>query len=220
MQFTLSFFCLLLIFLPEVYSDTINVCKNCPKNTIHRGLQAAHPHDTLLVASGTYYENDLVVDKPLSILGKGDPIIDADRKGKLFLIQADSVLISGFQLQNMKTSFVEDHAAIKLDRVKHCTIENNTLLDTYFGIYLKNSEKSVVKNNRIQTDAKNEITSGNAIHLWYCEQVLIENNISIGHRDGIYFAVRTMFVTGFTSCFLTEIYTGIIYLKTTEPAWR
>jgi nitrous oxidase accessory protein len=96
-------------------------------------------------------------------------------------------VLKGFKIRNVGFSFTKDWAGIKVDNKHYCTIEDNTLLDTYFGIYLKKSNHSVIKNNVLQSKAENEVNSGNGIHLWYCEDILIENNQVKGHRDGIYF---------------------------------
>ncbi len=71
--------------------------------------------------------------------------------------------------------------------MKYCTIEDNRLIDTYFGIYLKKIKHTIIRNNTMEGIAKNEVNSGNGIHLWYCEDILIEGNQIRGHRDGIYF---------------------------------
>ncbi len=155
--------------------------------SIREAIKIAQPHDTIQVASGTYLEHDIIVDKPLVIIGIDRPVIDGEHKAEIIIIASDSVTFSGFQIQNVGFSFTKDWAGIKLDRVDYCTIENNRLIDTYFGIYLKKVKHTIVKNNIMEGIAKNEVNSGNGIHLWYCEDILIEGNKISGHRDGIYF---------------------------------
>jgi nitrous oxidase accessory protein len=96
------------------------------------------------------------------------------------------VTIDGFQLQNVGISYTEDRAGIRLREVSDFTIRNNRLLNTFFGIYMQRSENGVIENNTVQGNAKDEVSSGNAIHLWYCENIGITNNQVSGHRDGIY----------------------------------
>ena len=49
----------------------------------------------------------------------------------------------------------------------------------------------VVRNNEIAGTPTTEQSTGNGIHLWKCENALIEKNFISGHRDGIYFEFVT-----------------------------
>jgi nitrous oxidase accessory protein len=169
------------------FSKTITVDQNGKHQTIKGAIANASPFDTILVKSGHYIEYDIRIDKPLFLIGDKRPIIDGDHKSEIITIMSDSVLIKGFQIQNVGFSFIKDWAAIKIDTKDYCTIQDNILLDTYFGIYLKKADHTIVKNNILRSKAKNELNSGNGIHLWHCEKTLIENNRIRGHRDGIYF---------------------------------
>ena len=170
-----------------VFSKTISVSPDGLHKSIKKAIGIASPFDTILVSFGRYIEYDIQIDKPLYIIGIGHPVIDGDYKGEIVTIMADSVLFKGFQIQNVGFSFIKDWAGIKIDNKDYCTIEDNILLDSYFGIYLKKSNHIGVRNNVLKGKAKNEVNSGNGIHLWYCDDILIEKNQITGHRDGIYF---------------------------------
>ncbi len=181
---------LLLIFIlmnQELFSGNIEVKTESEINSIKKAISQANPFDTILVHSGRYVEYDIEIDKPLTLIGIDRPIIDGDLKSEIIRIASDSVVICGFQIQNVGFSFTRDWAGIKIDNKDYCTIEDNILLDTYFGIYLKKTNHSIIRNNQLRSQAENEVNSGNGIHLWYCENILIENNQIRGHRDGIYF---------------------------------
>ena len=120
------------------FSKTIEVRKN-GQHAIQKAIDAAHPNDTILVYQGTYTEHDIQITKPLIIHGIGRPIIDGEHKGEVIIVMADSVVFKGFEIQNVGFSFTKDWAGIKLDNKNYCTIEDNILLDSYFGIYLKKS---------------------------------------------------------------------------------
>ncbi len=179
----------LLIFgqLFHVLAGTVVVRPVHNTNNIQLAIDAAAPYDTILVTAGTYPEYDIQINKPLIIIGQGRPVIDGDYKSEILVIKSDSVTIMGFQIQNVGFSFTKDWAAIKIEDSHHCRIEDNMLLDTYYGIYLKKANDIIVKDNILKSKAENEISSGNGIHLWYCKNALILNNRIAGHRDGIYF---------------------------------
>jgi nitrous oxidase accessory protein len=155
--------------------------------TVAEAVGAAEPGDTVLIAPGIYHEHGIVVDRPLTLLGRGRVMIDAGHGGEILTVTADSVTVSGFELRRVGTSFMEDRAALRLAAVRDCVIENNTLFDAFFGVYAENSERCVIRNNVIRGLAERESTSGNGIHLWYCRAITIAGNTIEGHRDGIYF---------------------------------
>ena len=38
------------------------------------------PHGTIIIQKGIYKEHDIIIDKPLHIIGKDNPIIDGEKK--------------------------------------------------------------------------------------------------------------------------------------------
>jgi nitrous oxidase accessory protein len=168
-------------------ASVIQVSPNGNTSSIQKAINTASPYDTILVNEGTYIEYNIQITKPLYIIGHNLPVIDGDHQAEIITIMSDSVLFKGFQVQNVGFSFTKDWAGIKVDNKDYSVIEDNILLDTYFGIYLKKSNHAILRNNRLKSKAENEVNSGNGIHLWYCEDILIENNQISGHRDGIYF---------------------------------
>ena len=180
-------FPLLLIAASASFATIIDVRKDGVISSIQKAIDMASPMDSIYVHKGSYHEHGIIVDKPVFIIGLDRPVIDGDHQSEIITITSDSVLFSGFQVQNVGFSFTKDWAGIKIDNQDYCTVEDNVLLDTYFGIYLKKANHSIVRNNQLQSKAENEVNSGNGIHLWYCEDILIENNQISGHRDGIYF---------------------------------
>jgi len=169
------------------FSATIEVRTNGQYKSIQEAIDLGNSNDTILVYSGEYVEYDIIIDKPLFLIGIDRPIINGNFKSEIVTITSDSVYFKGFQVQNVGFSFTKDWAAIKIDNKDYCTIEDNILLDTYFGIYLKKANHTIIRDNQLQSKAENEVNSGNGIHLWYCEDIIIENNEIRGHRDGIYF---------------------------------
>ena len=167
-------------------ANVIEVCPTCPTSSIRQGIQLAQPCDTILVKGGTYAEGNILIDKGLTLLGENLPILDGKNQSEIITVTSNWVTIEGFQIQNVGTSYTEDRAGIRMKEVSYFSIKNNRLLDAFFGIYLQRSKDGVVEGNFVQGHAKSEASSGNAIHLWNCDRVLIFNNFVNGHRDGIY----------------------------------
>jgi len=106
---------------------------------------------------------------------------------QLIVIRSDSVTIRGFTLRNVGVSSVDDRAAIRVERARHCRIEGNRIENGFFGIYLAGAADCLITGNRLEAQGSRESASGNGIHLWYSRGVTIRGNVIRGHRDGIYF---------------------------------
>lgn len=167
---------------------TITVSPDGPVSTVGAAVEQAEPGDRIVVTSGTYHGPTITVRKPLTIEGKGQPIIDGrEKKQTLIHVQADDVTIRGLTLKNVPTSFVNDLAAIKVEKSHDCLIEDNRIEQGFFAIWIGKSEGCRIVGNSIQAHKESESYAGNGIHLWYCEDMTVENNTIKGHRDGIYF---------------------------------
>jgi nitrous oxidase accessory protein len=156
-----------------------------PIRSLAAALAAARPGDRIVVHEGIYHESRIVVDRRLDIVGQGDAVLDAGGNDGV-TVRADSVTIRDLTIQNVEPSFTEDRAAIRLDQVMGCVIEGNYIRRTLFGIYAAHSSGCRIANNRIEGAGTSEVGSGNAIHLWYSRDMVVEHNDVSGHRDGIY----------------------------------
>ena len=154
---------------------------------IAAAIAAASPGDSIVVAAGTYHEHGLIVDKPIALIGQGNPVIDAQERGEIITITVAGCTISGFTLRNVGTSFVEDRAAIRVKGVEGAEVSHNRIEKAFFGIYAEHSNHVRIRNNVLTSTGGREVTTGNGIHLWYCKDADIEDNEIHGHRDGIYF---------------------------------
>lgn len=155
-------------------------------NSISEAIALASEGDTVEVASGIYFEHDLVIDKSISIIGTDGAVIDGEGKGTLIVIRADGVTIEGLTLRNTGFSHVYDHAAILIEEVADPKILNNRLENIFFGIYLAETQGGEIRGNSIQSDEHREAASGNGIHLWNSTGPTVVGNHIQGQRDGIY----------------------------------
>lgn len=157
-------------------------------SSIKTAIEAANPYDTVWVNAGHYNEHSLLIKKPITLLGQNRPVIDAQgEKVELFVVLSDSVVIDGFVLANVGTSYLKELSAIKVRKGRHGIIRNNTIKNCFFGIYLEYGKDFRLENNTIIGEAEKEASAGNAIHVWKGDRITILNNVATGHRDGIYF---------------------------------
>lgn len=178
---------LLIFFTTSIgFAQLIEVCETCPISKIKQAIAQASNNDTIVVAKGNYKEYDIIVDKPLTILGKDYPVIDGELKGEIITIKSDNVTIDGLFIINVGMSYTEDFAAIRVKKSKNFVIQNVVLEKLFFGIYLEKSSYGKVFHNKIIGDAVQEYSSGNGIQLWHSNHIGIEQNHVQNVRDGIY----------------------------------
>lgn len=179
---------LILVFLGSLVAqaETIVVCSSCGIKTIKEAIQKSFEGDTILVKQGVYKESNLKIDKGITIIGENMPVIDGEEKGEIITIGADNVTIDGFKIINVGLSYTTDYASVRVVNSSNFLIQNLELEKLFFGIYLQKSNNGKVLNNKIRGEAITEFNSGNAIHLWYCNNVEIRGNDVRNVRDGIY----------------------------------
>ncbi len=146
----------------------------------------AADHDTLMIGKGRYHEYNLVIDKPLTLIGLEYPTIDGGDQGEILTIIADQVTVQGLHIVNVGTSYTTDFAAVRVVESSDFVIRDMKLEQLFFGIYLEKSSRGLVEGNTINGDALEEFNSGNGIQLWHCRDVVVRDNTVRQVPDGIY----------------------------------
>lgn len=182
------FFILPTIFLSTAIAGrTIIVGKNLPVTSIKSAISLAKEKDTILVLPGIYKEGNIIINKSIVLLGQQFPVLDGENKFEILTVSGKNIIIKGFHFLNSGISALNDFASIKIVDARNITIENNRVVNAYFGIHFSNSTFITIRNNNITGSPTTEQNTGNGIHLWKCTNAIVENNYVSGHRDGIYF---------------------------------
>ncbi|MCU0354062.1 MAG: nitrous oxide reductase family maturation protein NosD [Cytophagales bacterium] len=188
-MFRLLFICLFLS--ASLYGRTLTVCSACGYKSVRAAVAAAQSCDTVLIKSGTYREGGVLIDKPLTLLGVGNPVLDGQQKHQVITVRANDVLIQGLTVVNSGKGSIEDLAGIKVIGVERVTIQSNRLTGNFFGIYLQGVSHCRIIGNDVRSNYTTEQNSGNGIHAWKSDHIEIAKNHTQGHRDGIYFEFVT-----------------------------
>jgi nitrous oxidase accessory protein len=181
---------LLVVLATVMPSRTWTVRPGSALPTLTAALAQAADGDTILVADGDYREPEIRVTRRVVIRGLGAPVFHGGDH-QVLTVLADSVTISGLIIRDITPSATEDRAGIRVSDSRGCRIEHNTLLGTFFGIYLSHATGCLISDNRVVGSGTTEAVSGNAIHSWTSDSLTIRGNIVSGHRDGIYFEFTT-----------------------------
>ena len=158
-----------------------------PVRSIAAALRMVQSGGRIVIDSGTYREPELIVSRPVELVGRGQPVLDGQGRHAILTVVADDVTVRGLRLTRVGSSFVEDRAALRVRDARRCAILDNEIDDAFFGIYLANVTGCRIERNVLRASNKRETTSGNGIHLWSSRDVVIADNRAAGFRDGIYF---------------------------------
>ena len=154
-------------------------------------IDKAEAFDTVQVPAGTYSGCHLEIRKPLVLQGKGRPVLDGEKKYQLVTVYAAGTVIEGLELRRSGASSLDDMAGIKVVKTRKVTVRDNILSDMFFGIYFQECTGCWAYGNTLKSFGVGEQQSGDGIHCWKSDSLLIERNTISGYRDGIYFEFVT-----------------------------
>jgi nitrous oxidase accessory protein len=144
-------------------------------------VDKAEPGSVLRPPPGNY-AGPVVINKPLTIEGDGKVSIDAGDRGTVMVLNADDSTIRGIHLSGSGDSHDTDDSC--LDVRGHRNVIEGVIADNcLFGIDLKQSSDSIVRNNKIRSKDRELGVRGDGLRLWYSNNNLIEGNEIIDSRD-------------------------------------
>ena len=189
MNFLIKILCsIIFIFIPitNIHSEKIVVDKKSSLSKIRTAITIAKPHDEIVIEDGYYSEGNIIIDKPLRIIGRNYPVVDGDGHHEIFTVHSDDVFISGIIFKNAGVNYLKENAAVRFENVKNGEVSNCKFYGNFFGVYLARSRNIKISDNLIESYGKKEASSGNGIHMWNCREIEASGNRITGHRDGIY----------------------------------
>ena len=150
-------------------------------------IAAADPGDVLRLAPGVH-EGGVTIDRPLTIEGNGQAIVDGGGAGRVLVVAAPDVAVRGLTIRGSGARLeTEDSGVFVTKAGARARIENNRLERNLIGVFLKGPKEAVVRGNTIvgRSDLRmNE--RGNGVQLWNTPgSIVAENDIRYG-RDGIF----------------------------------
>ena len=184
-----------ILYVPSVYP------------TIQTAINESYSGDTVLVSSGTYYENINFIGKGITVASNyltttdtifiSQTIIDGNLIDNVivFINAEDSTsIINGFTLINGRG--VEYGGGIKCinsnPKINNLVVESNTALNRGGGLYLENSNPTII--NSVIIDNYSHNSFGGGIHMRFSNPIfenvkILDNNTSTGghlYGGGIY----------------------------------
>ena len=190
-----------------------------PGASIAAAIQSADSGDTVRVLRG-HYEEHLVIDKPLHLVGVERPTLSGGERGDVIRVKSPDVTIEGLIVRDSGSDRTAQNAGIYIepgsDRI---AIRNNVLVYNLFGLWIEKLKDPVVSGNLIT--GKRDLASaqrGNGIQLYNTTGArIIDNRISFA-RDGIYVDVSHHAV--FRGNVMHHLRYGTHYMNSNDNLWE
>jgi parallel beta-helix repeat protein len=131
-------------------SNTIYVPDN--STTIKGAVNMANPNDTIVVRSGIYPENNIIIQKAVRLIAEtllGAVIDGGGANSTIVNVAASNVEIAGFVIRNGSKGFPFEYGAVRVGNSVDVVIRGNVLTKSYYGLFLSNSSSCSVFDNTI-----------------------------------------------------------------------
>ena len=179
---------LLLFLFVFSFLFVINPEKNIAAENLQSLIDSLEEGAVLKLEDKTY-EGNLVLMRPITIIGTGKTVIKGDGTGNVISINAPGVTLKQLTVTNggMDRNSPEEYAAIKI-HTNGNVVEQIKIRDSFHGIYLSQAHENTIRHVDIMGMGKGEIAAqGNGIHVYYANDNILSYNTIEDTRDGMFF---------------------------------
>lgn len=152
-----------------------------------KAIAGATSGDVLILSAGVY-AGAVVIDRPLTIMGPPEAVIDGKGQGTVVTVDASDVAIKGLTVTGSGLKSENLDAGIKiLKKADRALIEGNRVLGNLHGIDVHGGRDAMVRNNTIEGTLHPRMNDrGNGIYVWNSPGTVVEGNSVRWGRDGIF----------------------------------
>lgn len=142
------------------------------------------PEGSILKLPKGVYKGSIIINKPLSIIGKEDGvIIDGGGTGTVIQITSSYVTLKNLTITGSGDRHDLLDSAIKINNSKQSEISDCTIKDSLFGIDITMTSNSIFSNNYITSKDLELGVRGDGLRLWYSNDNIVSNNKLVKSRD-------------------------------------
>jgi len=155
--------------------------------TVGAAIAAALNGDTIVVRGGVYRGN-LVLNKQLSIVGEGQPVLFGTGIGSVVTILADGCVLRGFTLEGSGTGQTNEMDAAVHIRSSRNRVVANRMRRVFYGVVVVNGTGNEIADNDIAGFADLPFgRRGDGIYVYRAPANVVARNRVSSEKDGIYF---------------------------------
>jgi nitrous oxidase accessory protein len=152
-------------------------------NLLQEAINNAKEGSILKLPKGVY-KGSIVINKPISIIGKEDGvIIDGEQEGTVIQINSQFVTIKNLTIIGSGEKHDTLDAGIKISNSNQSEISDNIIKDCLFGIDISMTNNSIISNNYITSKDLELGLRGDGLRLWYSNDNIVTKNKLIKSRD-------------------------------------
>ncbi len=152
-------------------------------NVLQDAIDNAKDGAILELSRGTY-EGNIVINKPLTIIGKEEGvIIKGDGTTTVVKILSSYVTFKNMTVMNSGSRHDLLDTGILIKEVNQVEVSNNKVIDCLFGIDMQIVTNSIVKNNYIESKDADLGLRGDGLRVWYSNDNKITGNELYKSRD-------------------------------------
>ncbi|WP_102273541.1 nitrous oxide reductase family maturation protein NosD [Cytobacillus massiliigabonensis] len=147
------------------------------------------PINGILTLEEEKYDGNIKINKPITIIGKGNTVIRGDGEGNVVTIDASNVTLKNLTIEHgsLSRSSDEEFSGIRARGDYHQFV-NIVIHDVYHGLFLNKANHAKVKNVSVTGQGTGKLGSqGNGIQLIRSSDITIEDSFITQSRDGIFF---------------------------------
>ncbi|MBJ6373094.1 nitrous oxide reductase family maturation protein NosD [Sedimentitalea arenosa] len=150
-------------------------------------LNRAAPGDTLVLRPGTYSET-VLLDKSVTLDGRGHATLDGGGQGSVVTVTATDVVVRGLTIVGSGSDHEGIDSGVQLLKgATGAVVQDNVLLGNLYGVDIHGARDSLVADNRIEGRQDRRMNDrGNGIYVWNAPGAVVDGNDVRWGRDGIF----------------------------------
>ena len=149
-------------------------------------IDTAAPGARVEIGPGEY-RGDLVIDRPMTLVGIGQPRLIGSGTGSVIRVRAAHVTVEGFDIDGRDGGELSrDSSGIHI-AARDVTVRRCRISEALFGIYLREADGAVIEDCAVRGIPGREAgDKGSGIHVWNTQRFRLARNCLVDVRDGIY----------------------------------
>lgn len=133
------------------------------------------------------YVGDLIVDRPMRIVGHGRPLLVGSTAGSVVRVRAAHVVIEGFDIDGLGGGDLGRDASGIHVAAHDVVIRDCRIVNTLFGVYLREADGAVVERVSIHgIPGRDAGEKGSGIHVWNTIGFTLRDTEIVDVRDAFY----------------------------------
>lgn len=150
-------------------------------------IAGAEPGDVLILSPGRH-AGPVMLDRPITIDGKGHATIEGDGTGSVITVTGADITVRGLTITGSGSDHQTIDSGVQLTKTaRRVLVEDNRILGNLYGVDIHGADDSIVRGNVIVGRQDRRMNArGNGVYVWNAPGAqVIGNDIRYG-RDGIF----------------------------------